>query len=219
MKMTIFAALVVATPVLAQEPATPLATNAGRTTGQWQRAGDLDTYNISLPAGDWSIGGRVIEEGIGEMAVRAPDGSLVGRKVTIADPQTAGLEFRSKGGTYRINLREGGSNPPYPIHYNFIIKPDCRATSSTTCRIAPGQTKQSYRTAANDIDWHRLTGLTAGRTYTVTVGSGGGQLAIVNAQGTAVPSPDGKFKATTGTLFAKLTPLSSEDAPYSLTLH
>lgn len=216
MKTLGFAAALVTMPALAQEPPTPMTLGTGPAAirGEWKGPRDVDGFSIKLSSGgDFAVGARTdVDNSIGYLTVRAPGGAVVGRRLVIGNEQAVGFEFRSKvAGSYRVEVVEGGSNPPFPVPYQFTLSADCRASSATTCKIRPGETKRHFTSSINDVDWHQLIGLTIGRQYTITGAE------VVTAGGALVARP-GAFTAKTSPLFARVKPFTSEPWSYSISL-
>lgn len=216
----IMAALLAASPALAQEAPAQLAGNARSFNGTWSTAGDVDAYTLRLEKGrDYALGCKAFDEtGFGRGRVRAPGGAAVGKEFAIGDEQTLGIEWRAQaGGDYRITLTEA-NGLHLPVDYGCAIDPDCRPLATTTCALAPGGTKSWPLTSWNDVDWVRLANLTAGRSYQLAAKGGGLTLQVVTGDGKVQASgnPIG-FKGAAG-LFARVRSSVDDPGPFELSL-
>jgi hypothetical protein len=215
MRAVTIAALLAATPALAQEPPTPI-TVGKVVSGTWEKTGDVDSYSVGLRHGkDYAIGAYVSSSGAaGQVTLRDPKGNRVGRVIQIGDEGFVGFELRAAfTGAYVITATGD------PGTYQIAFDHDCRAAKSTTCRIRPGETKGFRFTSRNDVNWVALQNLAAGRSYALTFESlegGLADLAVVNPAGDVKGT--GTFKAGTGALFARVTPRDDFGGPYKLSL-
>lgn len=217
MRMTMLAALLAATPALAQEPPTTLQASAtagtGTTTGGFDKAGDVDRYRIALKEGkDYAIG---VRSGASEWTVRGPTGTALCSALTL-DGEDDGCEFRAgRDGFFTIEGRaqEAGG-------YTFRLHPDCRKDVKTRCQIRPGATQQHLLTYGTETDLVRLAGLTAGRSYAVELIDPPHGATLTILKGTATVATGGSFKAGTGTYYARIENDNVYDGsgPYRLSL-
>jgi hypothetical protein len=162
MRAVTIAALLTATPALAQEPPTTIKVGV-QYNGAFEAAGDIDTYRIKLVQGqDYAIGinGRALE-----WTVRGPTGAVLCNDYAL-DGEDAGCEFRAgRTGYFTIEGRE--SEGLSDTGYTFRFYPDCLGSIKTRCQIKPGATQTHILAYGYDTDFVRLTNLKPGRTYTV----------------------------------------------------
>jgi hypothetical protein len=213
--MIILAALVAASPALApatarcQEPPTTLqasataGTGTGINRGTFEAAGDIDTYRVQLQQGQDYAFGVLVEEGDGRWTVKGPTSTVLGDDVS-GENEGWGFEFRAgRTGYYTIEGREIGS-ATYPVHYTFRLNKDCRDDAKTRCTIRPGAGRGNIFAHGNDVEWVKLTNVSAGRTYTATLTTGLEAGLTVRTSAGATVASGGKsltFKAPAGTLF------------------
>jgi hypothetical protein len=218
MKTMLIAALLAATPALAQEPPTTLQASVtagtGLTRGTFEAAGDLDHYRVALVQGQDYAFGVQVQEGDGRWIVKGPTGTVLGDDVS-GENEGWGFEFRAgRSGYYTIEGREIGS-AVYPVHYTFRLNKDCRDDAKTRCTIRPGASRGNVFAHGNDVEWVKLTNVSAGRAYTATLTTGlKAGLAVRTSEGATVASGDKSlsFKAPAGTLFIVV---ARPDDPYT----
>jgi hypothetical protein len=218
MQKIILAALLAATPALAQEPPTTLqasaTTGTGLNRGTFEAAGDLDRYRVALVQGQDYAFGVQVQEGDGRWIVKGPTGTVLRDDVS-GENEGWGFEFRAgRSGYYTIEGREAGS-AVYPVHYTFRLNKDCRDDAKTQCTIRPGASRGNIFAHGNDVEWVKLTNVSAGRTYTATLTTGlKAGLTLRTSEGAAVASGDKSisFKAPAGTLFIVV---ARPDDPYT----
>jgi hypothetical protein len=221
MRAVTIAALLAATPALAQEP--PITVGFGVTTGVFEEAGDIDTYRINLTEGrDYVLGANA--GNTAEVTLKGPTGTLL-CTLNPWEGEGDGCEFRAgRTGYFTIQARE--DNNEAGGGYSFRLHPDCRDDTRTRCKIRPGATQNHLIAWGGDVDLVRLTDLRRGRTYTATLvladpdACSGFNLSIVTGTGATV-GKDGTFKAGTDTLYAKVQgndDFFCDDISYKLSL-
>lgn len=153
MRKIIFAALVAATPALAQEPPTTIqaATVAGlgTTAGDFDRTGDVDRYRFPLKKGkDYALG---VSSADALWTLRGPTGTTLWSGVA-GQGAAGGFEFRAgREGYFAV---EGKA---YEVGgYEIRLHADCRDDAKTRCRIASGTTQRHTLAWGGDRDWVRL---------------------------------------------------------------
>jgi hypothetical protein len=178
MRMIALVALVAATPVLAQEPPTPIspsaieATGIGITSGTFGDPHDVDTWSARLNQGqDYAFGVRGTPY-YSNWRIKGPSGAVIWSDGTGENGGT-GTEFRA--GTTGTFLFEGRAVSPeaawYPAKYEFRLHPDCRDDAKTKCQIRPGATQPHALAHGEEEDWVKLASVVSGKTYTATVAS------------------------------------------------
>lgn len=179
---------IAAQPTLGQEPPTTIqaatVTGTGITHGTFDGAGDVDTYRVQLVQGqDYALGARVLH-GDGRFTLKGPTGTVLCSD-TSGDSEGWGCEFRAgRDGYFTIEAREDGGAAG--SSYSIRINKDCRRDTKSRCRLKPGASLSGPLTYGDDADMIKLTGLTPGRSYTVTL----------SATITAESQPSSAFKAT-----------------------
>jgi hypothetical protein len=219
----IFAALVAATPALAQEPTSTIG--LGLTRGTFDTPGDLDRYRVSLKQGhDYAFSAFTSEPGDGRFTLRGPTGTVLGSDVA-GDGEAWGMEFRAgRDGYFVIEAKEDGDPGETPIGYSLRMVTDCRDDLKTKCTVAPGTARSHTLAWGEDRDWLRLVNLSSGRSYTATISGdtlNRPTLALYNGTGGLV-TKDGismTFKAGTATKFlAVISQTSFGGSSYKLEL-
>ncbi|MDF2974032.1 MAG: hypothetical protein K0R61_4482 [Microvirga sp.] len=226
MRAAAIATLLLATPALAQEPPTPIGSEAQPRAGALDAAGDIDSYSVSLKAGaDRAVGGYY---GCGRamVTVKGPGGKQL-TSFEIADDFSRGSEFRAvTTGTHLIRVQqvEDIHCGEFPQPYEITFNQDCRASSSTKCTLRPGASKTLQVTyAVADNDWIRLMPLVTGRRYELRVsGRYFYRLSVRTLTGKTVASTSGSrlaFKAPADRLFAVIETIDiTEPGPYTVNL-
>jgi hypothetical protein len=220
MRLIALAALLVATPTLAH--AAKLSLGHG-IKDDLPAVGAMDRHTVYLKKGqDYAVEYIAGDDSQAAWTLRSPSGSVLKRWETGED-ESYGFEFRAPAtGTYRIEGRaveiEGSV-----VRYYLEVAKDCRSRLPTACYINVGVTQSRRADYGYDIDYVRLAGLAAGKSYTVSIATEGEvfpSIRLVNGQGTVLGQGQSiTFKAGSVALFARFEQDNdSGGGPYKLTL-
>jgi hypothetical protein len=187
--------------------------------------GATDSWTFYLRKGqDYAVEYLAKDDSQAAWTLRAPSGSVLKRWQT-AEDESYGFAFRAPAtGTYRLDGRAVEIEQSDIISYYLRVAKDCRNKLPTTCYINVGATQTRWADYGYDIDYVRLAGLTAGRTYTVSLVNntyeGSDTIRLVNGQGTVLgQGPSITFKAPATTLYVRFEEDNdSGGGPYKLTL-
>lgn len=222
MRMIALVTMVAAMPAMAQA-ATKLTLGQGM-NDNLPAVGSTAQFTVYLRKGqDYAVEYLAFDDSKAAWNLRSPSGSVLESWETSED-ESYGFEFRAPAtGTYRIEGRavelEGAA-----IRYYVRVAKDCRDRLPTTCYINVGATQTRWADYGYDTDYVRLAGLTAGKSYTVSITPGSSKVPntidLVTSDGAVKGSgPSVTFKASTTSLFVRFaTDNDAGGGPYKLTL-
>lgn len=223
MKALALAAMLAATPALAQA-ATKLSLGKA-IRGDLPTVGSVDQFAVYLKAGkDYAFEVLTIDDALAKWTLRAPSGAILHSEET-GESDSYGFELKAPvTGTYRLegrSVRNDGELNTYLVR----VARDCSDHLPTDCYLNLGATQSRRADYGYDIDYVRLAGLAAGKTYTVSITAGSGDvdptIRLVNGQDTVLDEGQSiTFKAATTTLYVRFRQDDdSGGGPYKLTLN